>query len=46
MHVLSAMQLCGVAPQGIQVPQAALGGVFNMGGAVVANYCSILERYR
>lgn len=43
MHVLTAMQLCNEAG-GIQVPDARLGGVFNMGGAAVANYVSILER--
>jgi acetyl-CoA C-acetyltransferase len=42
MHVLAAMQMAGVAP-GIQVPGARLAGVFNMGGAAVANYVSILE---
>lgn len=46
MHVLSAMQLCGEAPEGIQVPGATLAGVFNMGGAAVANFASILERVR
>jgi acetyl-CoA C-acetyltransferase len=45
MHVLAAMQLTGTAG-GIQVEDAALGGVFNMGGAAVANYVSILERLR
>ncbi|MDB5511492.1 MAG: thiolase protein [Enterovirga sp.] len=45
MHVLSAMQLCGEA-DGIQVPDATLAGIFNMGGAAVANYVSILERSR
>jgi acetyl-CoA C-acetyltransferase len=45
MHVLSAMQLCGEAG-GIQVKDATLGGIFNMGGAAVANYVSILERTR
>ena len=45
MHVLSAMQLTGEAG-GIQVPGATLGGVFNMGGAAVANYVSILDRIR
>jgi acetyl-CoA C-acetyltransferase len=39
------MQLMGEA-EGIQVPNAALGGIFNMGGAAVANYVSILERVR
>lgn len=46
MHALTAMQLAGVAPEGIQVPKATIGGVFNMGGAAVANYVSILERIR
>ncbi|HEY4192611.1 MAG TPA: acetyl-CoA acetyltransferase [Mesorhizobium sp.] len=45
MHVLSAMQLTGEAG-GIQVPGAKLGGIFNMGGAAVANYVSILDRIR
>ena len=43
MHVLVAMQLTGQAPEGMQLPKADLGGVFNMGGAAVANYVSILE---
>ncbi len=43
MHVLAAMQLCGEAG-GMQKPGATLAGVFNMGGAAVANYVSILER--
>ena len=30
----------------IQVKDAELGGIFNMGGAAVANYVSILERIR
>jgi acetyl-CoA C-acetyltransferase len=45
MHVLSAMQLTGEAG-GIQVPGATTAGIFNMGGAAVANYVSILERSR
>ncbi|WP_338531061.1 acetyl-CoA acetyltransferase [Nitratireductor thuwali] len=45
MHALSAMQLAGEAG-GIQVPDAALAGIFNMGGAAVANYVSILERIK
>jgi acetyl-CoA C-acetyltransferase len=45
MHVLAAMQLTGRAGD-IQVPGARLGGVFNMGGAAVANYVSILERIK
>ncbi|TGQ66857.1 MAG: thiolase domain-containing protein [Mesorhizobium sp.] len=45
MHVLTAMQLVGEAG-GIQVEGAKLGGIFNMGGAAVANYVSILDRIR
>jgi acetyl-CoA C-acetyltransferase len=45
MHALTAMQLTGEAG-GIQVPDAKLGGIFNMGGAAVANYVSILERIK
>ncbi|MER9652560.1 acetyl-CoA acetyltransferase [Mesorhizobium sp. M0152] len=45
MHVLTAMQLVGEAG-GIQIPGAKLGGIFNMGGAAVANYVSILDRIR
>ncbi|WP_010394609.1 acetyl-CoA acetyltransferase [Paracoccus sp. TRP] len=44
-HVMVAMQLCGDAGE-MQVPGATLGGVFNMGGAAVASYCSILERMK
>ncbi|EAS49630.1 thiolase [Aurantimonas manganoxydans SI85-9A1] len=43
MHVMAAMQLMGEAGD-MQVPEAKLAGVFNMGGAAVANYVSILER--
>ena len=43
MHVMAAMQLMGEAGD-MQVADAKLAGVFNMGGAAVANYCSILER--
>jgi acetyl-CoA C-acetyltransferase len=46
MHALTAMQLCGEAPEGIQLRAPKLGGVFNMGGAAVANYVSIMERIR
>jgi acetyl-CoA C-acetyltransferase len=42
MHALAAMQLTGTAGQ-MQVKDAALGLVFNMGGAAVANYASVLE---
>lgn len=45
MHALTAMQLCGEAGE-MQIPNATLGGIFNMGGAAVANYVSILERLR
>ncbi|WP_068311930.1 acetyl-CoA acetyltransferase [Polycladidibacter hongkongensis] len=45
MHALSAMQLCGEA-DGIQIDGAELAGVFNMGGAAVANYVSVLQRWR
>jgi acetyl-CoA C-acetyltransferase len=45
MHALTAMQLTGQAG-GMQVPNAKLGGIFNMGGAAVANYVSILEPLR
>jgi acetyl-CoA C-acetyltransferase len=45
MHVLSAMQLTGTAGD-MQIAGAKLGGLFNMGGAAVANYVSILEPLR
>ena len=45
MHALTAMQLCGTAG-GMQLPDARLGGIYNMGGAAVANYVSILERIK
>lgn len=45
MHVMAAMQLMNEAG-GIQVPDAKLAGVFNMGGAAVANYVSIMERVK
>ncbi|MFY9840498.1 MAG: acetyl-CoA acetyltransferase [Xanthobacteraceae bacterium] len=45
MHALAAMQLTGKAGD-MQVGGAKLGGIFNMGGAAVANYVSILERLR
>ncbi len=43
MHVLAAMQLTGEAGD-MQLPRADRAGIFNMGGAAVANYVSILER--
>ena len=42
MHVLQAMQLANEAGA-MQVKDAELAGVFNMGGAGVANYVSILQ---
>jgi acetyl-CoA C-acetyltransferase len=39
---MAAMQLSGTAGD-MQVSRARLGAVFNMGGAAVANYVSILE---
>ena len=42
MHAIAAMQLTGEAGA-MQVPGATLGAVFNMGGAGVANYVSVLE---
>ena len=43
MHVISAMQLTGQAPEGMQLKTPRLAGIFNMGGAAVANHVSILE---
>ena len=45
MHVLAAMQLTGTAG-GMQIKDAKLAGIFNMGGAAVANFVSILEPLR
>jgi acetyl-CoA C-acetyltransferase len=45
MHAISAMQLRGDAGD-MQIKDARLAGIFNMGGAAVANYVSILERLR
>jgi acetyl-CoA C-acetyltransferase len=45
MHAITAMQLRGEAGD-MQVKDAKLGGIFNMGGLAVANYASILERIR
>ena len=45
MHVLTAMQLKGEAGA-MQLKDPKLGGIFNMGGAAVANYVSILEPLR
>jgi acetyl-CoA C-acetyltransferase len=41
-HVMAAMQLAGMAGD-MQIAGARQGAVFNMGGAAVANYLSILE---
>jgi acetyl-CoA C-acetyltransferase len=43
MHVMAAMQLTGPAGD-MQLPRADLAGIYNMGGAGVANYVSILDR--
>ena len=43
MHVMAAMQVMGEAGD-MQKAGANVAGVFNMGGAAVANYVSILER--
>jgi acetyl-CoA C-acetyltransferase len=45
MHALTAMQLCEEAGD-MQVANPQLGGIFNMGGAAVANYVSVLERVK
>jgi acetyl-CoA C-acetyltransferase len=43
MHVMACLQLMNEAGD-MQIGGANLAGVFNMGGAAVANYVSILER--
>lgn len=43
MHVIAARQLTGEAGA-MQIAGSELGACFNMGGAAVANYVSILER--
>jgi acetyl-CoA C-acetyltransferase len=45
MHAMTAMQLIGGAGE-LQINNATLGGIFNMGGTSVANYVSILERIK
>ncbi|MBG6199440.1 MAG: acetyl-CoA acetyltransferase [Roseibium album] len=45
MHVLTAMQLTGTAGD-IQVKNAEIGGIFNMGGAAVANFVSVMQSMR
>ena len=42
-HVMACMQLVGEAKH-MQIKDASLGGIFNMGGSAVANYVSIIER--
>lgn len=42
MHVMAYRQLTGRADD-LQLPKADLGLVFNMGGAAVANYASVLS---
>jgi acetyl-CoA C-acetyltransferase len=44
MHAVAAMQVTGEAGD-MQLPEAELAGVFNMGGSAVANYASILEAW-
>jgi acetyl-CoA C-acetyltransferase len=43
MHVLAAWQLLG-RWRSVELPRSRLAAVFNMGGAGVANYGSVLER--
>ena len=45
MHIMASMQLIGEAG-GMQLKNPELAGIFNMGGAAVANYVSVLERLR
>ncbi len=45
MHVLASMQVTGQAGD-MQIPNARLAGILNMGGAAVANFVSILEPLR
>ncbi|MDJ0945468.1 MAG: acetyl-CoA acetyltransferase [Kiloniellales bacterium] len=45
MHIMASMQVLGRA-EDMQVKDAKLAGIFNMGGAAVANYASILEPLR
>ena len=45
MHVMAALQTRGEAGA-LQIDGASVAGVFNMGGAAVANYASILEAVR
>lgn len=43
MHVMAALQLMGEA-DGMQIADPEFGAVFNMGGAAVTNYVSIMKR--
>lgn len=45
MHVMACLQLMQEAGD-MQIANANLAGVFNMGGAAVANYVSIMERLK
>lgn len=45
MHVMAAQQLTQDAGE-MQIPGATMAGVFNMGGAAVTNYVSIMERLK
>ena len=45
MHIMAAMQATGRA-DAMQVADAKIAGVFNMGGSGVSNYCSIIEGLR
>jgi len=45
MHIMASMQVRGEAGD-MQVKNAKLAGIFNMGGAAVANFVSILEPLR
>jgi acetyl-CoA C-acetyltransferase len=45
MHVLASMQVTGQAGD-MQIRDARLAGIMNMGGAAVANFVSILEPLR
>lgn len=45
MHIMASLQVRGEAGD-MQVKDAKLAGIFNMGGAAVANFVSILEPLR
>jgi acetyl-CoA C-acetyltransferase len=45
MHIMASMQLRGEAGD-MQIKGASAAGIFNMGGAAVANFVSILEPLR